>query len=346
MLVRCVARATCAMWQRMPVEKRGTSAIVSRDGMTEQHPRTRQRLAAQLFESSSTQRTFLEALSNPIDFVPALIWLRDRPSPLPFDAEVRLPWQPEFVDRVSFDQRPGRHPLHDAGAYYCLDMSSVFAATSVLGLAEVSTIVDVCAAPGGKTAFAWRAYRPQRLFANEVIGKRTGKLIANVRRCSLDGVSVTSMDVSRLAEAAPRCAELVIVDAPCSGQSLVAKGKPSPGCFHPATINKNANRQRRILAHAIQLVAPSGTLVYITCTYARKENEGPVAWVLKRFPAWSVEPIPSLESHRSHLADFPCYRLWPFEQIGAGAFVALLRAPDTGQATDLDVQTLRLLYPK
>jgi 16S rRNA C967 or C1407 C5-methylase (RsmB/RsmF family) len=120
---------------------------------------------------------------------------------------------------------------------------------------------------------------------------------------------------------------MVIVDAPCSGQSLLARGKESPGCFHPATINMNSNRQKRIVANAAKLVAPGGCLAYMTCTYSEKENEDVVRWLHKRFPQLTPQSVAALAGRESKLAEFPCYRLWPHEE-GAGAFAAILRNSD------------------
>ncbi|MEG5173865.1 hypothetical protein [Microcoleus sp. B3-D7] len=78
----------------------------------------------------------------------------------------------------------------------------------------------------------------------------------------------------------PQTANLVIVDAPCTGQSLLAKGDKAPGCFHHVTINSNANRQKRIFANSAKIVAPQGYLVYMTCTYSTAENEQVSEWLL------------------------------------------------------------------
>jgi 16S rRNA C967 or C1407 C5-methylase (RsmB/RsmF family) len=290
------------------------------------------RISRQLFPDNEEERAaFVAALTVPQPYQPAVLWMRERPEPAPFALAERLPWLPEFVDLVAPGERPGQHPLHEKGAYYCLDVSSVFAA-SVLRVipAEPEVVMDVCAAPGGKSLFAWRCLRPRLLISNEVIGKRTGQLIANLKRCGANPALVTNADTAVLSHVCPASADVVIVDAPCSGQSLVAKGQEAPGCFHPATINMNANRQRRILANAASLVAPGGWLAYITCTYAGKENEGNVRWLLRQFPGFTALPVPVLEGHQSGLADIPCYRLWPQSGAGAGAFAALLKKGESG----------------
>ena len=280
------------------------------------------KLAARLFEQPAP---FLEALKSPVLDTRAIAWTKARPSPMPFDVHPPENWQPSFVDRLRGEAQAGRHELHEMGAYYCLDSSSVFASCVLTAVpTHPDLLVDVCASPGGKSIMGWLMLSPKRMICNETIGKRLGALKSNLTRCGVQVAEVTCLDPSRLAEQMPSEAEVVIVDAPCSGQSLVAKGKEAPGAFHPATINMNANRQRRILANAAQLVKPGGHLAYITCTYSEKENESNVEWFLKKFPHFKAVSVPLLDAFQSHLSRTPCYRLWPQQNVGAGSFTALL----------------------
>ena len=77
-------------------------------------------------------------------------------------------------------------------------------------------------------------------------------------------------------------------------------------------------------------------MAYITCTYAEKENEGNLRWLLRQFPEFTAVPVPALETHRSRLAEAPCYRLWPQGGVGAGSFAALLRRNGNGERGGLD----------
>ena len=105
-------------------------------------------------------------------------------------------------------------------------------------------IFDMCAAPGGKGIFAWKLWQPNVLISNEVIGKRLGMLISNLKRCEIQPSLVVNRYSSIWGTEIPSSSDLVIVDAPCTGQSLLAKGEQAPGCFHPSSINKSANRQK------------------------------------------------------------------------------------------------------
>ena len=321
------------------------------------------RTARQIFGDDEARReAFVRALARPQPYRPAVLWMGRRIDGA-FACGERPDWLPEPVDWAAEGERPGQHPAHQAGAFYCLDMSSVFAATVLTAVPKhPEVVIDLCASPGGKSLCAWRFLDPRFLLANETIRKRTGALISNFTRCGVgreaekgrgDAQSATepsraaviSMDTAPMAERAPHSADLVIVDAPCSGQSLVVKGDAAPGAFHPATVNMNTNRQRRILANAASLVVGGGHLAYLTCTYAPKENEGNVQWFLKQFPRFRAVPVPRLEAHRSHLADPPCHRLWPQDGVGAGAFAALFQNTADTPRLPLPLEALWPLWP-
>ena len=155
---------------------------------------------------------------------------------------------------------------------------------------------------------------------------------------------MTSQDSSRFDESLHGGFDLLICDVPCSGQSLIVRKGESPGCFHPATINLNSNRQKRIIANSAALVRPGGALHYITCTYSRQENEAIIEWLLKKFPKFKPLAVPALEKHQSHLADFPAYRLWPQEGIGAGGFCCLLQKEGDAPAKEIDTGSLKIAW--
>uniref|UniRef100_A0A832M3L8 RsmB/NOP family class I SAM-dependent RNA methyltransferase n=1 Tax=Oscillatoriales cyanobacterium SpSt-402 TaxID=2282168 RepID=A0A832M3L8_9CYAN len=300
------------------------------------------KLSQRLFQEGAERAAFCDRLTHPQPLHPCILWCQPQPNPLPFEVETPLPWQPAWCDRLAFGQQPGKHPLHDQGAFYCLDFSSIFAASTLLTLSGTSSrIVDVCAAPGGKSIFAWKALQPDLLISNEVIGKRIGALLSNLKRCQIQTARVTNLDPQVLAEKIPQTAHVVLVDAPCTGQSLIAKGGKAPGCFHPVTINNNANRQKRILANSAQIVAGQGYLAYMTCTYSPEENEQVVEWFLTRFPQFQPVPVSYLQAYQSHLTNFPCYRLFPQSGLGAGAFTVLLQNTSTEAAQILSPEFLQ-----
>jgi len=290
------------------------------------------KLSQQLFSDAIEQEHFIDALVHPKPFNPCILWCQSKPERSPFETEPRLTWQLEFVDRLSIGEKPGQHPLHDSGYFYCLDFSSVFAASVLSAIDDANLIFDMCASPGGKSVFAWTMFHPKQLLSNEVIGKRRAALISNFKRCGMASSIILSLDSKILAEELPQAMDLVLVDAPCSGQSLIAKGGKADGCFHSLNINKNANRQKRILANSAQLVKPRGYLTYMTCTYSTEENEQVIDWLIERFPQFEPVEVPHLAEFRSQLTDKFCYRIFPQHRLGAGAFTTLLRNTDVGEA--------------
>ena len=105
-------------------------------------------------------------------------------------------------------------------------------------------------------------------------------------------------------------------------------------------INKNANRQKRIIANSAQIVAPQGYLAYITCTYSLEENEQVCEWFLAKFPQFQPIVIPHLTAYQSHLSNIPCYRMWPQDGLGAGAFTVLFKNSTDGKINQLNPDDL------
>ncbi|MFQ3577565.1 MAG: RsmB/NOP family class I SAM-dependent RNA methyltransferase [Verrucomicrobiia bacterium] len=290
------------------------------------------KLAKRLFADEREQTHFLAALAAGNAARPAALWMDAPPDSSPFPPLQDPPiWVPEFVTAFEPGARPGQLPEHGAGALYSFDLSSVFSVAAICELdPRPADVLDVCAAPGGKALFLWRALKPRRLIANEAIVSRLGILKENLRRCRAEKVEVMRCDPRHLANILATTQDLVLVDAPCSGQSLLARGIQNDGCFHPVTIRRNAMRQRRVLAEASKTVRPGGSLFYSTCTFSIEENEAVVEWFLKSAAGWEPLDLTCLAPHRSIHSTIPTYRLFPQAGFGAGAFVAALRAPQAG----------------
>lgn len=269
-----------------------------------------ERLAARLYPDPARAAGFVAALHAGASGRGVAVW-QDRAPPLDEPPE----WLPQWVG-----------PAAGAGpAAYPLDLSSVWAMVALTAVPRpIRRLLDLCAAPGGKSVLAARWVTPALHLANELVPKRLGILRHNLARCGVAALTQRQ----RPEWWAERCAgafDLVLVDAPCSGQSLPARGVRNPGCFHPAVVAGNAKRQRGVLARAAATVAPGGHLVYSTCTFSLEENERLVGWFLKRHDAWSAREVPALARWRSPHAAAPCHRLGPHDGLGAGGFVALLQ---------------------
>lgn len=160
--------------------------------------------------------------------------------------------------------------------------------------------------------------------ANEVHAARRGILRQNVELCGLPNTRVTGWRPEQWSRSG-ELFDLIMVDAPCSGQSLLCKGMKNPGCLGKNVVQGNAKRQRGILSAAACCLAPGGYLLYTTCTYAPEENERSVAYLLRRTSEISACDVPALAAFRSTLSEFPSYRLLPHHGAGAGGFCCLLQ---------------------
>lgn len=299
--------------------------------MTEATPLMK-KAAAKLFPESEEEATaFLRALLAPVPRGNALVWTvppRAREFETVDRAELPV-WLPESVELALAGVKTGKSPAYLAGEVYPLDFSSVITGSAMLaareGLPDSPRVLDLCAAPGGKSILASVLLTPGLLLANEVEGKRLGILRHNLARCRLARTFTQRLASEEFARLAPAAFDLVLVDAPCSGQSLLAKGMDNPGCFHPATVKGNARRQRRILEAAGATVAPGGFLLYTTCTFSLRENEEAVEKFLAASPVFEAVAVSHLDAFRSPFSNHPAYRVYPHRSPGAGGFAMLLR---------------------
>ena len=183
---------------------------------------------------------------------------------------------------VAEEAQAGKHPYHHAGAYYMQDpgaMSAVAAVPAAFWERENLKILDLCAAPGGKTTqmAALCAEKGGAVLANEYVSARSRILAGNVERMGLDNVLVTNVDSKHIAAWYPDFFDLVVMDAPCSGEGMYRKNDLAISEWSPENVAMCAERQREILENAAKNVAPGGWMLYSTCTYSTEENESMVA---------------------------------------------------------------------
>ncbi|PAW64935.1 MAG: hypothetical protein B9S36_01265 [Verrucomicrobiia bacterium Tous-C2TDCM] len=309
--------------------------------------------AAALFpESGEEQASFLRALLAPGPRGNAIVWtVKPRHGEIETLPRKELPpWLPDFIEVVAPGVKVGLSEAYRTGDVYPLDFSSVLTGSALLAardsLPNEARVLDLCAAPGGKSILASTWLQPGLILANEVEGRRLGPLRHNLSRCRIAAAHTQRLDPEEIARLAPGAFDLCLVDAPCSGQSLLAKGIENLGCFHPSTVKGNARRQARILASATTTVAPGGFLLYTTCTFSLRENEGAIEKLLDSHPDFAPVEVPHLASLRSALATFPAYRVYPHRSPGAGGFAALLRRDgEPGPGTRPPLSKPLLDYP-
>jgi 16S rRNA C967 or C1407 C5-methylase (RsmB/RsmF family)/NOL1/NOP2/fmu family ribosome biogenesis protein len=251
---------------------------------------------------------------------------------LPFETE-GVPWYAEGRRLRDAAIRPGGFLHYAAADYYIQDGASMLP-LALVDWRDGDRVCDVCAAPGGKaTAIAERLGAEGVLMANEVIRSRVDVLKFALARTGRANYVVTHHDPSVLADRFGGGFDKVVLDVPCSGQSLLSKSKQSESAFSQSQIELCAARGRRILGDAVRLLRNGGTLIYSTCTFSVEENEAQVAWLLERFPgAWEPVRVAALAEWESPVLQ-GCYRLWPHRDGCAGGFAAALRlVGDLGEA--------------
>ena len=245
-------------------------------------------------------------------------------SQLPFQVN-DVPWYPWGRFLVDSTIRPASFLEYATADYYIQDAASLLP-LALLELKEDDQVCDLCASPGGKSsAIAERLGPNGFLLANESIRSRVDVLKYSLAKTGNPCFAVSSYDPDDLASLLPNAFDVVLVDAPCSGQTLVARKKRDDNAFSVNQIEHCARRQQRILESAIRMLKVGGRLVYSTCTFAIEENEAQIQWLLDQYPdAWeSIEPS-ALAPWRSTVQS-GCYRLWPHRDHCSGGFAAGLR---------------------
>ena len=232
-----------------------------------------------------------------------------------------VPWEPLgfYYDP---EARPGLHPYHEAGVYY-LQEASAMAPVALLDPQPGEKVLDLCAAPGGKTTqIAGRMMGEGFLLCNEINPKRAKILSRNIERLGVANALVTNEHPERLAERLPGFFDRVLVDAPCSGEGMFRKEEAAVTDWSQETVEMCARRQVEILHSAAAMLKPGGRLVYSTCTFAPEEDEMAVAAFLESHPDFSPEII---EAPWFEAVENGGHRLWPHKLLGEGHFAAVLR---------------------
>lgn len=223
-----------------------------------------------------------------------------------------IPWAEEGFYYQASDQ-PGKHVLHEAGAFYIQEPSAM-AVVSVLDPQPGERILDLCAAPGGKsTQIAGRMRGRGLLISNEIVPSRAKILSQNIERLGVANCVVCREEPKRLAEVFSAFFDRVLVDAPCSGEGMFRKDDTAIAEWSPENVAMCAARQRDILEQASEMLCADGVLVYSTCTFSVQENEEVIDGFVKEHPEFVIEETG---------------RLWPHRIEGEGHFIARLRKTD------------------
>lgn len=202
----------------------------------------------------------------------------------------RVPWT-ENGFYIEGEDRPGKSPLHAAGVYYIQEPSAMAPAV-FLDARPKEKVLDLCAAPGGKTTQIAAAMQGKGiLISNEIHPARAQILSENVERMGLRNVIVTNETPQRLAAVFTGYFDKILVDAPCSGEGMFRKSEEARAEWSPENIALCADRQDDILDCALAMLRPGGRLVYSTCTFAPEEDEGTVSRFLQRHGDLRIQQI-------------------------------------------------------
>lgn len=210
-----------------------------------------------------------------------------------------------------FDEnvRPGKHPYHEMGLYYIQEPSAMSAA-ALLAPKPGMRVLDLCAAPGGKsTQLATYLGDSGLLVSNEINTQRSRILSQNIERMEIKNAIVTNEDSFVLASHFPGFFNAIQVDAPCSGEGMFRKLPEAIEQWSMENVAICAARQKEILDNAAVMLKPGGVIVYSTCTFSKEENEDVIEYFLERHPDFTLEEME---------------RFWPHKVDGEGHFVAKL----------------------
>ncbi len=229
----------------------------------------------------------------------------------------------EFSFYVDAPDKFGPLPAHHAGMFYSQEPSAAAAATA-LDPRPGERVLDLCASPGGKaTQIAGMMLGAGLVWANEAVLSRTGQLLSNLERMGVSNAVVSCCHPQKLCESLRGYFHRVLVDAPCSGESLFRRDPNAAKQWSPQAVAACAKRQLAILDSAALAVREGGVLVYSTCTFSYEENEGVVEKFLKAHPEFEAQEIPA-QFGRPDLAGGFARRIYPMDG-GEGHFVARFR---------------------
>ncbi len=265
---------------------------------------------------------------------PAPVSIRFNPRKTSHYAGETIPWSMYgryLPERPIFTLDPRLH----AGAYYVQEASSMFLEQALqhsVDLAKPLNVLDLCAAPGGKSSHLLSMLSGESLLiSNEVIRNRTSVLSENIQKWGHDNVIVTNSDPSDF-QRLPEFFDLILVDAPCSGEGLFRKDPDSMKEWSPKNVESCSLRQRRIVSDVWPSLRQGGVLIYSTCTYNEKENLENMTWLHSKQDLECIQLVPKKEwgvetINKGKVFGYQCF---PHRVKGEGLFLAAVRKKNGG----------------
>ena len=254
----------------------------------------------------------------------------------------RIPW---IKNGYYYDdkEQPAKHPYYYAGLYYIQEPSAMTPA-SLLPIEEGDRVLDICAAPGGKsTELGARLKGTGMLVSNDISNSRAKALLKNIELFGIRNSLVVSESPNKLLDYFPEYFDKILIDAPCSGEGMFRKSPAIIKNWEQYGVEYYNKLQKEIIVAAAKMLKPGGYMLYSTCTFSPEENEGTISYLLEQFPDFCVVPAlpdnqmqkqlglsfegfdcgkPEWVNGRDELRN--CIRLWPHKLNGEGHFIALL----------------------
>lgn len=251
----------------------------------------------------------------------------------PFDLKP-VPW---CKNGFYFDEKkdkPSKHPYYYAGLYYIQEPSAMTPA-SILPINEGDRVLDICAAPGGKsTELAAKLNGTGLLVSNDISASRAKALLKNLEAFGVENSLIISEAPYRLSERFPEFFDKILIDAPCSGEGMFRKSVSMVNAWDETKNQFFSNLQRQILDEAVKMLKPGGKLLYSTCTFSPQENEKSIEYLLSLDSRLSIDDFDMYEgfdtghiewSDTGNLDIKKAARLWPHRLDGEGHFVCLIK---------------------
>ncbi len=206
----------------------------------------------------------------------------------------RVSWCPEGF---YYDMRPGKEPAYRCGLIYSQEPSAMIAAEE-LAPSPGDRVLDLCAAPGGKSTQIGAALQGEGLLvSNEIVPSRAAALAENIERMGIKNAVVTNMSPEKMEKEFPCYFDKIMVDAPCSGEGMFRRDNAAISEWSPENVHSCAQRQRLILESAVKMLRGGGVMVYSTCTFSKEENEDNAMRLAEAHPELTLVSMKRIMPH-------------------------------------------------